>query len=1179
MTETKKNKIDSYLEELPGLVLTDDKMTFAVPEGTVGQGVLEFSPDKETFIEGLIQSGSTRIVLAEGTFAGRKCRVEFGLDARGLSRGDSFRGKIYLSGTIKPAVVSVRVNVVTAGESVPVPEGVKDLAAFTELCRKNMREGFRLFSRGDFEDLLTGKDAAYRLLYEGLSTNPVTYQHMEEFLVAAGCKEKLAFSLDREAEEEFDIQTSRKGTLYVYRSGWGYAHLDVSAAGRFLHVSKKTITTEDFIGKVYGLEYIIDYDALGDGLNNGTIRIEGVHQTLTFRISVSKGSRQYRPAFLEKQKKTAWLLRDLVNLRLHILDYPSWLESSKMTVAELIQAEEQNVKARLYRAFLAWSEEDKKTALEELMKLRPADGRLDDDEDEGFYLYLAKQTDLLPKEKRNILPSLMRFYARHQDSYILLNLIQREKDSILPVTKLKEMETCFNAGSTSPLLLLDAWNLIAGDEALLRSMSPFTIRVLGFGTRHNLMTESILSRAAYLSIVNMKRYSPALKRTFAGGYGKFGNRDVLEAILKLIILGQPLAEENFPWYEKAVEQDLRIVRLYEYYMETCPYTAEYVIPAPVRMYFAYNNTLGDRTKALLYASVVLHREQDSGTYSNYARQIRTFTSDSLARGRIDENYMILYREFYRFPDTKEKAEQAAAMIGARKFTCADPSIRNLVVRSGTVRDEAVYPLSEGTAYPRIPGRDSVLLMEDGMKRRFPLDSSCSLNPMAELDGTAEHCLQKGIDSSVCERIVCGQADALGNVTAENVRIYRLAAENPDFREEYRIAIRRKLLQYYSEHTENPGTEDFLGQMDVEKYGTTVKKEAAELLIREGFYQKAFQMVTTYGHEDIDEGLLVRLISRIILSLEMEGDEEALALAEAVYYAGKYDDVILCYLRDFHKGSAKDLARLWNKVSGFKLNAMNLNERILRRSMAEHSFPPYLGRILSSYIKGGGSHSLVRDYCAFLSARYFLNGESVPDELFGWTEQMLLGGWQLDRVCWMALLLHYTETDALTDRQLALAEQILAVLNERGYRFRFWQELPTKLAQEFSVDDKVFVETKVQGADCVELHYQILDKGSDTAEWKAEPMKNRYHGIYSREFLMFYGETLVYYLTVEKDGKVEKTPVGKAAPPETEAGGRTKYRLLNRMLRARDVGDAPALEEALQTYLWQSAYVDHYFKLM
>ena len=79
--------------------------------------------------------------------------------------------------------------------------------------------------------------------------------------------------------------------------------------------------------------------------------------------------------------------------------------------------------------------------------------------------------------------------------------------------------------------------------------------------------------------------------------------------------------------------------------------------------------------------------------------------------------------------------------------------------------------------------------------------------------------------------------------------------------------------------------------------------------------------------------------------------------------------------------------------------------------------------------------------------------------------------------------------------------------------------------------------------------------------------------------MFYGETLVYYLTIEKDGKVEKTPVGRAAPPETEAGGRTKYRLLNRMLRARDVGDAPALEDALQTYLWQNAYVDEYFKLL
>ena len=43
-------------------------------------------------------------------------------------------------------------------------------------------------------------------------------------------------------------------------------------------------------------------------------------------------------------------------------------------------------------------------------------------------------------------------------------------------------------------------------------------------------------------------------------------RDRLEAICKLVMKGRPVRKEYFPWYAKAVERNIRITRLYEYYL-------------------------------------------------------------------------------------------------------------------------------------------------------------------------------------------------------------------------------------------------------------------------------------------------------------------------------------------------------------------------------------------------------------------------------------------------------------------------------------------------------------------------------------------------------------------------------------------------------------------------------------
>ena len=49
---------------------------------------------------------------------------------------------------------------------------------------------------------------SYRSLYEGMSQQPVTYQHLEEFLITAGAKDKVTLDLNREEANFYEVSES-----------------------------------------------------------------------------------------------------------------------------------------------------------------------------------------------------------------------------------------------------------------------------------------------------------------------------------------------------------------------------------------------------------------------------------------------------------------------------------------------------------------------------------------------------------------------------------------------------------------------------------------------------------------------------------------------------------------------------------------------------------------------------------------------------------------------------------------------------------------------------------------------------------------------------------------------------------------------------------------------------------
>ena len=104
-----------------------------------------------------------------------------------------------------------------------------------------------------------------------MSQQPVTYQHLEEFLITAGAKDKVTLDLNREEANFYEVSESIQESFYIHRSGWGHLRADIEVNGDFLETGKHVVTEEDFIGSTCEVEYVIHKEKLGKGNQYGEI--------------------------------------------------------------------------------------------------------------------------------------------------------------------------------------------------------------------------------------------------------------------------------------------------------------------------------------------------------------------------------------------------------------------------------------------------------------------------------------------------------------------------------------------------------------------------------------------------------------------------------------------------------------------------------------------------------------------------------------------------------------------------------------------------------------------------------------------------------------------------------------------------------------------------------------------
>ncbi len=1151
---------------------TEDISLTTAPNQDI-QGIFRISSEQGNRFRAQLFTDHPRIVTDLGEFTGREATIRYGIDVTGLHDGDHIDGRITIASDDGEYQLPVHVEIC---EEEPTDHGgrITSLHSFTDLAMRDFEEALRQFRSPYFETMIRTHEAQHLATYRALHVHPMTAQKLEEFLVLTGEKQPIEISVLRDHMEYYGLTDSIQETALLRRSTWGAVSLLVTTDADFIELPKTTLTDDDFVGSVADLRFVIHADRLGERKRFGELTISGSGRTLRILITASRYGKQHKAEVIAAKE-------ELVNLTERYLTYlrngktdPDFLTVNRPRLQRLNVSGRSEAQIALMDAWLLHEAGMKKDRNLVLHLLKENDFSKADAESRAVFFYLSGEAGLISPERGRVAERIEKSFLRNPNSAILMKLYFLTNDDVkrMPYRRLETMRQVFESGCSSPFLYEEALSLLLEDESLLTSIDGLIRQVLYYAARREALTEGLALRAAFLSD-NEKHYTEVMFRTLTLAYESYPYDGILEAICKLLMKGPSHDSRCFEWYAQAVEKNIRITRLYEYYIETIPESWQTILPLPVRKYFIYNDTLSDQKRAFVYANITRNRLEDPDTFEGYRDKIAAFTAHALIRQQMNADYAALYQEFiHRIPEGE--ADLMARLAFTAQVFCDDESVRSVVVVHKHLEEEEVRPLLHGTALIHLYTEDAAILFEDSRQRRFRDALAYSVEPLMDAsryqsEFEAAGCLEKGY---ILNRLQDGL------ISADNCYLWKEVSDSPEFTDEYRLEARRKLLSFYEMHNDDYEVIEAVRSLDDVCYAEADKVGLVEVLLAHGLYERAFHLLTRYGAEGVEDSQLVRLISRMIETYDGEEHEELLLLSEVAFRRGKFDERILSYLIRYYHGAFQDMAEIRQKAEEFYVETWPMDERLIRRCVECHLVLKQGSKILRHYAEQGGRTNLIFRYIR-MEAGYLFDHDGNLDEYLAKTIREFTEQEHADRLMKLMLLKYDSTLTSLTASQEEEADQLMEEFVRQNLRMGYFKNFPASLTRPYQLEDKVFVEQYAKEGDRLTLFYRI-DSGDEASSgaYRREPMKAVFRGLHQRIFTLFYGERLTYYIEIVRDDQTIKTEVTTKQNALADLKGRSRYQLINQMLKASSEGNETLLGELMGDYLKTERMMKTLFRL-
>lgn len=1156
-----------------GFEISEEKIEAHVRPGENFRGKFSIKAYEGKSVQGFLYSTNVRVGFTPAMFFSGRETFSYEIDTKGVEPGAAVDGVFVLCTTSGEYQLPYHIVV---GEEHKGEAAGKQMSPeeFAALAKEDFGQAYMLFVSREFSKIVETWDASCRALYEGIRGQAVSYHSLEQFLVGAGLKQAVQLKPETDHIYLHDLEENTKEELVLMKNTWGFSNVMISSDNEFLTIERPQVTTEEFVGSTYHIGYIVHREKLHAGRNFARITITSGCEQQFVVVEVRNKEELISGNSLHRQKQEiTGMMSAYIDYRAERIGQQEWTGLSLSYLENYRKAGGRHIFFDLYEIFLLYCSQELLKAELMMQQVTERKNELVIPQWKGFYLYLTTFHNQEKDYLEYVQDEVAKLFLENQENWVLQWLMFRLNGHLIKndTEKLDSIRRQYLCGCRSPLMYLEAVDILKNEPLMLRNLGEFEIHLLRFICREHLLDREICGQTAQLAS-RCQSFLPVLFKVLCRCYEVYPTKNMLTAICTMLIKGHKNTKEYAKWYELGVMQDVRITGLYEYYVETMEELNDKLLPQAVRMYFMYHNTLDYVRKAAIYANIIRNRVKDRQTYEKYRAAIELFMEEQLLAGRINRDLALIYEVLLtRMILDKSLAEGLSKVIFTYEITCGNPLMKNVIVTHEQFSREQRVMFSDGRAYVRIYSPKCSILLEDGKGNRYSSEQFYKKERLLTRTIFEDYCREILEESTGLVVYDCCQSDDIV-ITKENVmRFIQLLGVN-EIKGSYKRKLQKKIIEFYSAHPQEDYLYEFLQLAEDEELVKDYKKELAELLTSEGMAERAYLLISRYGLENVPAQTLVRICSYYVQKREYEEDGLLTAICAQCFLAGTYEETMLKYLLLYYEGPIEYMKALWRAGDGFELEAFNLEERILTMILFEREGLENTEDIFKAYWRKQGKAKICRAYVTLMSYRYFVQELPVQEEVFVYLEQVMLGSVGVADVCRLALLKFYALKSKLSQGQQKWLHYLLRKYSSQGMRFKIFKRLPPKIQKEFYLEDKFIVEYRTNPDYAVILHYQINEEKE-----RSILMKDTFEGIFTREFTLFYQDRLSWYFTVEEDGKKRDTEKQTFTYTKRSPRGSTsRYDLINRLIEAETKQDEALYRELKEQYTGQQYLVDELF---
>lgn len=1164
----------------PILAFSEETIDISVIEGRSEAGSFVIESTNQIKICGIVYSTNPRMECLNPHFEGEKVRIRYQFNSKGLTEGDACEGKfVIVCNQIEYSLsFCARITRLYAEASTGA---VKSLDDFTRLAASNWDEAYHLFYNRNFLNTIPYGNVYERLTYEGFACARPSGQNMEEFLIGVNKKQPVSISVDKSEDIFMASKEPQSGCFTITKDNWGYTEIRLRTDCEFIKLSKPVLTLDDFIGKTYLYEYIIDASAMHAGRNFGRIYIDGVYQSFTIDITagvrdddgsisdiaVTKDIKECMVGIMELY--TSFRLKRIVtgvwaNETISILNHLHALMPDEH-MYELMKAQafiinRQRQEAKWILDDFKHSNPDKKSPIW------------------GYYLYLMTLLEREPSYIDNMTHEVELIFYENPDSVLLFWVLLFLRDQYFDdnAGKLKDIKYWVLRGCSSPYLYIEAYYLISQDPYLIKELSVFELRILSWAVKKKALTKD-LAGAIFEAVDLAGGFDNRVYELLTAAYEICPEAEYVGIICSYLIKGHKNDTCFHKWFELGIENKLRLTGLYEAYLITMDDRQISPVPKIIQMYFSFDNKLPYRKLAVLYNNIIAARETEPEVYHKYRKAMGRFAMDQAQLRHIDDNLAVLYEDMLELGFINEELSAAFSdIIYTHKLIVFDKRIVKAIIYQNEMKEPQIVPVTDQCAYFELFSNDYVILFEDSRGYRYVKSISYRLQRLMDAEKYLDRCISLSPDRPQYIVSHFKHVRDYSDFTKDDLKLFKPVFYSESFSDSYKAVMGYRILKYCQLHDYEDYVRPFLQSINFDTLQKDARKYLIDMLVSNRLYEKAYDMAMEYGIDMLAAASQVVLCENA-LKVQHVDDDFMVQLAISAFKTGKYSDLVLKYLCENYTGPTDELINLWHAADKFSISSMKLDERILEQGIYTQIEPEKISDIFMEYYKRAGNEKLILAYISLVAHGYLHSGRCKADFIFDIIEKRYIGNRTLNDACQLALLKHFAEKTDITQAELEIEDTLLKYYIYNNMYFDFFARLDYRLLEKYFLYDKAFLQYESTPGTHVVLHYS---RDEDGEEFNSEDMVEMYDGIYVKTFVIFFGELIRYYITEEHDNSIEVKESNRLTcnniPGDND---HSRYNLINEMIISDTLSDETTLKSNIDEYKRLDVATKQLFKLI